>query len=181
MMDSLLQRRQSKIRFNIYSSVLLVADWGHRVWINVSFRCFFKLQYIGRLDWTLTHRTSSLIESSLPKPKSAWFFFYSEGSGPTEPSACHFMQNAACDWLSFHFKWWALTGLTFCSEQQALIGEEANTRHGLISSRTCTHTHTHSVLVHIANIYAHGQWKKDNSLTFKIQWLRRDGTEKLNK
>lgn len=77
--------------------------------------------------------TSPLIESRLAEPKSV-VISYSKGSGPTEPSGCHFMQNAACDWLSFYFKWWALTGLTFYSEQQALIGEEANTGHGLIFS-----------------------------------------------
>lgn len=63
---------------------------------------------------------------------------HSEGSGPTEPtepSGCHFMQNAACDWMPFYSKWWALNGLTFYSEQQALIGEGADTGPGLISSR----------------------------------------------
>lgn len=94
----------------------------------------------------MVSKTGLLIELQMTKKKesavSDWtkhvllsMISHSDGFSPAEPSGCHFMRNAASDWLSLYSKWWVMTGLTFYSEQQALIGEGTDTGPDLISSR----------------------------------------------
>lgn len=55
------------------------------------------------------------------------------------------------DWLLFYCKWWTLTGSTFYPEQQALIGEGADTGTDFGQAEN-KYTHIHKVC--IANPFA---------------------------
>lgn len=70
----------------------------------------------------------------------------SHSDAPAESSGCHFKQNTSSDWLLFLSKLWTLTGLTFYSEQQALIGDGADTGADFeqAANTVSAHTHTHT-------------------------------------